>query len=95
MDFATQKDNVREIDSSVRNKWRWDWLENDLMKQYLRKTKQPGQAFCTICNKTLQYQSGGKKDLKRHMESPPHILAIKTVKTNYSLEGKHIFMSFL
>ena len=73
MEFATTTDDVREIDKTVRNKWRWDWLENDKMKQYLRKVKQPGQAFCTICKKTLQYQSSGKKDLKQHVTSPPHL----------------------
>ena len=88
MDFATQENDVRAIDSTVKNKWRWDWLDSDLMQQYIRKLKLPGQAYCTLCQKALLYQSGGKKDLKRHMDSPPHLQAMRTVKTNYSLDGK-------
>lgn len=62
MDFATQKDDVRAIDSTVKNKWRWDWLDSDIMQQYIRKLKFSGQAHCILCNKTLIYQCGGKKD---------------------------------
>ena len=87
MDYATQKDDVRAIDSKVKNRWRWDWLDNALMIQYIRKLKVPGQAYCVLCQKALMYKSGGKKDLKKHMDSPPHILAMNTVKTNYSLDG--------
>ena len=88
MEFATKQDDVRKIDETVKNKWRWDWIDIELMQQYIKKLKVPGQAFCTLCNKTLLYQSGGKRDLQRHMTSPNHLSAMKTVKLNYSLDGK-------
>ncbi|KAH3842494.1 hypothetical protein DPMN_115990 [Dreissena polymorpha] len=66
MAFATPKDDIKAVDSSVRNKWRWEWITNDQIGQYLRKTKLPGQAYCTWCNRRLhKYQSTGKKDLHR------------------------------
>lgn len=88
MEFATKQVDVKKIDAPVKNKWRWDWLDDELMQQYIRKVKVPGQAFCILCNRTLLYQSGGKRDLQRHMTGPVHLTAMKTVKSNYSLEGK-------
>ena len=87
MEFATKQDNVKKIDATAKNKWRWDWLDDDKMGQYIKKLKISGQAFCTLCNKSLQYQSSGKKDLQRHVTGPTHLKAMQTVKTNYTLKG--------
>ena len=89
MDFAAPNDDIKKIDNGIKNKWRWEWVENDdSLRQYIKKIKLPGQAFCTLCNRTLKYQSSGKKDLQRHITSPPHTAAVNNVKTNYSLDSK-------
>ena len=88
MDFATKKDDVRKIDADAKNKWRWNWLEgNKMMEQYIQKLKLCGQAYCTLCNQTLRYQASGKRDIERHLTSPPHLSKLETVRTNQSLEG--------
>ena len=92
MEFATKQDDVRKTDADAKNKWRSDWLEgNKMMEQYIRKLKLCGQAFCTLCYQTLRYQSSGKRDLERHLTSPPHLSKLKTVRTNQSLEGTYMF----
>ena len=77
MEFPTKQDD--EIDETVKNKRQWDCIDNGLMQQYIKKLKVPGQAFCTLCTKTLLYQSVRKRDLQRQMTSPNHLSAMKTV----------------
>ena len=90
MEFVTKQDDIKKIEEGVKNKWRWEWVENDdLLRQYIKKIKLPGQAFCILCNRTLRYQSSGKKDLQRHITSPPHQAAMRNVKSNYSLDSKY------
>ena len=79
MEFATREDNVKKIDASAKNKWRWNWLNDEKIGPYIKKLKISGQAFCTLCNKSLMYQSCGKYDLQRHVTRPPHLNALKMV----------------
>ena len=79
MEFATREDNVKKIDAAAKNKWRWNWLDDEKIGPYIKKLKISGQAFCTLCNKSLQYSSG-KYDLQRHVTRPTHLDALKWVK---------------
>ena len=86
-DFISVKRHgfVRKIDADAKTKWHWDWLEgNKMMEQYIRKLKLCWQAYCTLCNQTLRYQSSGKRDLERHLKSPPHLSKRETVRTKQS-----------
>ena len=63
--------SAREIDSSVNNKWVWDWLlekdiNDDYLSEYVKKVDQPGVAICSWCKDFLHYGSSGKKRLLKH-----------------------------
>lgn len=83
---------IREIDSKVKNPWRWDWLENKeegvFFKEFIRKIAKPGVAFCTICSKELLYGNRGFAALKSHITSTKHKSILELKKTNFALPGK-------
>ena len=61
-------EDLTEIESGVKNKWRWAWLyekgENDKpFGSWCKKVREAGTCFCTVCNKTIQYGANGKKIL--------------------------------
>lgn len=89
MKFLPPGYNTKELEKQSKgaNKWRWPWLsendsEGDKWGLWLRKPDIPGSAFCECCGKTLKYDGGGKKDLKKHAEEPTHKSKKNTVKTN-------------
>ena len=58
------KDDPKEIDSSIKNKWNWAWCDKVLFEgtadQHLvgdcfRKLLEPGAAWCLWCNDKIQY----------------------------------------
>ena len=75
---------VKDIDASVKNKFRWAWLEEEVdlglgekykkvrVGETLHKTKEAGSAWCSLCCKTVTYSSSGKKALLQHMKKPVH-----------------------
>ena len=63
--------SAKDIYSSCKNKWVWDWLsEKDVNKDYLsdyvKKVDIPGVAICWWCKEFFKYGSSGKKRLHRH-----------------------------
>ena len=55
------------IGSSVKNKWRWVWLEDKNgegtpWNEWCKKIDTPGSCFCVSCGKTLSYASNGKME---------------------------------
>ncbi len=58
--FAMEKEvdrsaNLAEIERSVKNKFKWAWLEEkyvngDYLADYVRKLTLPGYAYCKWCN---------------------------------------------
>lgn len=87
MEFANSRDNIKDIDKTAKNKWKWDWVQDTTLESTIRKTKNDGLAWCCICNQSLKYGSSGKKALVKHVDSEQHIKAVNTVKTNYSITG--------
>ena len=88
MEFADANDDIRVIDSTAKNKWKWEWVQNTALESSIKKTKGDGQAWCCICKQTLKYGSSGKKALLRHVDSPQHSHGGKTIKQNNSTSGR-------
>ena len=61
----------KEIDKGVSNAWRWEWLEGEVdgcerLGDFMWKVNLAGCAYCTACNKDVDYRNGGKKVLVQH-----------------------------
>ena len=90
MNIVDRSADLKTIEEGVKNKFRWTWLEEkdclgDFLSDYVRKTDQAGIAFCIICNDTLKYRSGGKRDLKAHASTSKHQKHRDIKKTNQTL----------
>ncbi|CAC5387834.1 unnamed protein product [Mytilus coruscus] len=83
--------NPQEIDSGVKNSWKWEWLEKEvageLVGLHIRKIAEKGKAYCQLCKKDLMYSHRGWKALEQHMQLKVHQDNLKLRKTNYSLSG--------
>ena len=60
------RENIKQIDSGVKNKFNWSWLEekdcnDEYLSEYIRKLKEPGIAICIACKERLKYGTSGKK----------------------------------
>ncbi|KAH3893607.1 hypothetical protein DPMN_017755 [Dreissena polymorpha] len=80
--------NTKELESSVNNKWRWEWLhERDPRREKWGdmgfKKNTPGSAYCDICLKRIKYQSNGKKAFKSHAEDVTLVENYRTWKSNH------------
>ena len=65
MKFIQAGSNTKALESSIKNKWRWVWLEDKngegtLWNKWCKKIDTPGSCFCVPCGKTLSYASNGK-----------------------------------
>ena len=92
MEIVDRKDgiDVRKIDATCRDKWKWDWLEKPddmghFLSDYIRKLNTAGKAICTICNTVITYGTSGRKQLLKHGISETHKQKRKTRDTNQSL----------
>jgi hypothetical protein len=79
--------NTKELESGVKNKWRWEWLNErgslgEKWGDWLKKPNTPGSAYCEICFKTINYKSNGKKAFKSHAEDVTHLKNYRTWKSN-------------
>ena len=58
--------NVRKIDATCRDKFKWEWLE-DLdddgvyYSDYVKKLNAAGKVMWSVCKSTVTYSSSGKK----------------------------------
>ncbi|KAI8777450.1 hypothetical protein BgiBS90_021653 [Biomphalaria glabrata] len=80
------------LDQSVKNKWRWQWLETDngtgtLFKEWCKKIDAPGVCYCIVCNQTLSYGSSGKKCLMDHSNNASHLIAFSSARNSYQIPG--------
>ena len=87
MKFLTQKSDMKSLENDVKNKWRWEWLDErdkDRLKygEWLRKPDTAGIAFCEACGRTINYKGNGKKAFKSHAEDVSHKKSIRAVKLN-------------
>ena len=87
MKFLPPGYNTKELEQPAKNKWRWQWLSEVDSKgvkwsDWLQKIEVCGVAFCSLCGKTINYKSNGKKALKLHCEDANHQKNHRVVKTN-------------
>ena len=78
--------SVKDVDASVKNKFRWAWFNDevdlDLGPKYqkmklkvgdtLFKTPEAGVCWCKLCCRNVVYSSSGKKALNQHIKTPHH-----------------------
>ncbi|KAK6964629.1 DNA repair and recombination protein RAD54 [Biomphalaria glabrata] len=69
--------NLEEIDKSVKNRFKWAWLEEKdcrghLFSSYIQKLEEPGVAWCILCKDKIKYGAAGRKCIKSHAVSKKH-----------------------
>ena len=64
------------------------WEENPALKNWLTRSKRvDGKAFCTVCQKDLEFQNGGVYGLERHGRSVAHQNRVRTTKSQPRLRS--------
>lgn len=89
-EFVNKTTDLKKLESSVKNKFKWSWLEEKdangrLLSDYVKKLNTPGLALCLCCDTKLDYSKKGKSFIKRHGESAGHIKKWKDSASNQSL----------
>lgn len=92
MKFLNSSDDLKELESKIRNKFRWEWMEKEdfskeLIKLWCKKIDVAGSCFCCYCNLSLRYSSEGFKSLFSHSATAHHIKAYKAVKNTQFLHS--------
>lgn len=79
--------NAREIDSTVKNRFKWTWFEEsvsyrneELTFSVFKKVAKPGVCFCTLCHELINYGSSGKKALAQHVRKEKHFASHTALK---------------
>jgi hypothetical protein len=90
MEIVDRSADVRKIDASCRDKFKWEWLESldtdgFYYSDYVRKLLAPGKAMCIICKSTITYGTSGKKAFLKHSKSMLHKVKQKIKNTNETL----------
>ncbi len=72
--------DLSDVEANIKNKFKWTWLDEldkngDLLREYVQKTDQPGEAFCAWCKDCIKYGSSGKKTIHSHASSVKHAKA--------------------
>ena len=83
MEILDRSADVRKIDASVRDKFKWEWLEakNDsgnFFSDYMQKLNGGGKALCTTCDIVISYGSSGKKAFTKHGKSKSHMVSLRS-----------------
>ena len=55
------------------------------LADFMKKTEEPGKAYCIWCNQDIKYRSTGKVALTDHVKTLAHQKIFEIRKTNYSL----------
>ena len=69
--FVDRTFDLKTIEASVKNKFKWDWLQqkdgnDDFLSDYVRKIPEPGIAYCLYCHQRFNYGTRGKSYVLRH-----------------------------
>lgn len=88
----TDGTDLKAIEGNIKNKFNWTWLQEEdntgeFLSSWARKVDVPGKVRCIVCNDTVSYGSGGKKDLKRHPSKKEHQRLLNLKKTNQTLSS--------
>ncbi|ELU18556.1 hypothetical protein CAPTEDRAFT_209568 [Capitella teleta] len=86
-----------DVQACVKNKFRWEWLDTKVnlrvgkdsvtvkIGDSIAKMEKARAAYCTLCNKPVQYGSAGKGALAQHLEKPCHLDRWKARRDNEQL----------
>ena len=90
----TDGTDINLVNRGVKNKFKWTWLEEtDLncmfLSDWVRKVNLSGRVMWILHNDLVTYESGGKKDLKRHANKKKNTDVIKLRKTNTTLSSSY------
>ena len=85
--------SVREIDNGVKNKFRWEWLQETVtidgyhhkLKDCFQKIATAGKVCCNYCNDTINYSANGKRALVSHVKQAKHLKAWHVRRDNMKL----------
>ena len=84
-----EEGNVRQIDSTVKNKWCWTWIETErngvCLNAFIRKLNRPGVSLCLWCDKEVHYGGKGLAALLQHTETALHKKCKVARQSNYRL----------
>lgn len=92
MKYLTEKDDIAKLDKECKNKFRWEWLNKDDMKNekisvWCRKIDVSGVCFCLLCNSSIKYSSEGFKSLFNHSGTAVHKKSRDSVKNSEVLHS--------
>ena len=84
-----------EIDKGVpyvRNKFLWKWLgdkdkNGDYLSKYVRKIKENGKAWCTICDCELKYGTSGQNCFFNHATTKKHLKRRDSISNCLSVDS--------
>lgn len=84
--------STKELESKVKNKWRWEWLNclDELNRPHgllLQKWDALGKAHCIICKVLINYGSNGKKVFCVHSETEEHWKGMQSQALNQTVPG--------
>ena len=82
----------KEKEAQIKNSWRWEWLEKTVegmqLCSFFHKILMPGKAYCSWCQKEIDYSKRGLPALTCHAKHKKHQKHLETSKTNYSLSSE-------
>jgi hypothetical protein len=93
--------DIREIDKSCKNKFKWNWLETEvtiklksgekkvMLSEHIRKIDVDGRAKCIVCPDILNYGGRGKSTLTSHTLSPRHVKEYENRMTSQQLPAAY------
>ncbi|XP_033638505.1 uncharacterized protein LOC117299151, partial [Asterias rubens] len=85
--------SVQEIDNGVKNKFRWEWLQETVtidgyqhkLRDCFQKIATAGKVCCNYCNDTINYSANGKRALVSHVKQAKHLKAWHVRRDNMKL----------
>ena len=93
------KDDANYDDSSVTNKWKWEWMDKVVTQEggaseragiFVRKVLTAGHAHCILCRSKIVYGSRGVIAITDHLKCRDHINLKKLRKDASTLKGKSV-----
>ena len=77
MEFVENMYEALNVDANVKNRFKFEWLSEkdchgELYVNYIRKSKEPGVAFCVYCHDFLNYGTCGKQSFVLHAKRKKH-----------------------
>ena len=78
MKFFDYHSNINKLEESVRNLFKWEWLEhkdsnNDVLNKWYKKIDSACESYCVSCNSVLKCGTEGFKAFSNHAKTAVHI----------------------